>query len=148
MMIDEAARRLRVVVRAINRRAQRETGPGSPTRSQQAALAWLGDLGELTLGALADAEQVRPQSMGQTVDGLVAAGWVSRRREEGDRRRVTIALTAAGRAALERGRTMRQTWLAESLLSELDDTEREQMCATIPLLERVVGVEHPQTRTK
>ncbi len=36
--------RLRVVVRALNRRAQAETGEGSPTRSQQAVLAWLASI--------------------------------------------------------------------------------------------------------
>ena len=128
-----------MVVRAVNRRGQADTGPDSPTQTQQSLLAWLDELGPSTISALAAAEHVRQQSVGQTVNGLVDRRWVARRRERDDRRRVRVSLTAEGRAALERGRTLRQTWLSEAIAAELDDAEREQLAVGLDLLARVVA---------
>jgi hypothetical protein len=77
--IEGIAARLRVVVRLLYRRVQTETGEGSPTRSEAAALAWLDERGPMTLGALAELEQVRQQSMSQSVDALQERGWATRR---------------------------------------------------------------------
>lgn len=54
--IAEAAERLRMIIRLLNRRAQADTGEGSPTRSERAVLAWLEERGPLTLTALATIE--------------------------------------------------------------------------------------------
>jgi DNA-binding MarR family transcriptional regulator len=136
--IADAAARLRLVVRMLNRRAQVETGEGSPTRSQQAALAWLDELGELTPSALAAAEAVRPQSMSELVDALTRRGWVSRRADPGDRRQVLVSLTPAGDEALDRGRRLRQGRLADAMRTQLDAGEQRSLIAAIGLLERIV----------
>lgn len=136
--VGDAARRLRMVVRMLNRRAQAETGEGSPTRSQQAVLAWLEERGELTATALAAAEQVRPQSIGELVDALERRGWVVRRRDRSDRRKVLVSLTSAGADALDVGRRLRQAWLTEGMRKRLDGEERRRLIAAIGLLERVV----------
>ena len=47
--------------------------------------------------ALASARQMRISAMTPLVEALVTRGWVSRRPEPGDRRRVRLELTAAGR---------------------------------------------------
>jgi DNA-binding MarR family transcriptional regulator len=136
--IAEAAARLRMVVRVLNRRAQGGTAQGTPTRSQQAVLAWLAERGAMTPSALAAAEGIRPQSLGELVDALTRRRWVSRRADPGDRRQVLVSLTAAGRKALDRGRRLRQTWLTEAISTRLDPDERRTLIAAIGLLERVV----------
>ena len=139
--MDEAANaaaRLRIIVRVLNRQAQAETEEGSPTRSQQAVLAWLAERGELTPGALAVAERVRPQSMSELVDALERRGWAARRPDPADRRQVLVSLTAAGDEALDRGRRLRQARLSDAIRTLLDDGERERLIAAIGLLERVV----------
>jgi DNA-binding MarR family transcriptional regulator len=144
LVVDEiaaAANRLRMVVRVLNRRAQAQTREGSPTRSQQAVLAWLDERGEMTSSALAAAEGVRPQSMGELVDTLEQRGWVGRRRDRADRRKVLVSLTSAGAEALGAGRELRQAWLTDALSTLLDAKERRQLIAAIGLLERVVS--HP-----
>ncbi len=136
--VVDAARRLRMIVRSLNRRAQADTGEGSPTRSQQAVLSWLDERGELTPSALAAAECIRPQSMGELVDALEQRGWVTRSRDPGDRRQVLVSLTPTGDAALDRGRRLRQAWLTEAMRTVLDAEERRTLIAAIGLLERVV----------
>lgn len=141
--IADAAARLRMVVRVLNRRAQAETGPDSPTRSQQAVLAWLDERGTLTPSQLATLEGVRPQSTGELVEALMRRGWVCRDTDPGDRRRVLISLTSAGRKALAHGRGLRQAWLTDAMSTKLDRREQRTLFAAIALLERIVRVEQP-----
>jgi len=137
--IAEAATRLRAVIRTLNRQAQADTGEDSPTRSQQAALAWLEDRGPLSPGELATLERVRPQSIGQTVDTLAKRGWIKRTPHPDDRRQIVLSLTPAGRAAVHRGRTIRQAWFTEAMTTRLNAEERRTLIAAIGLLERIVN---------
>ena len=134
-----AADRIRRIVRVLNRRAQAETGAGSPTRSEQAVLAWLDEIGVTTPTVLAKLEQVRPQSMTQTLDGLSNRGLISRDADPIDRRKIKISLTADGRRALQRGRMMRQQWLSDGIETLLNDNERELLISALDLLDRIVA---------
>jgi DNA-binding MarR family transcriptional regulator len=139
--IDDIASRLRQVVRLVYRRVQTETGEGSPTRSEAAALSWLDERGPMTLRALADLEQVRQQSMSQSVDALQERGWATRSPDSNDRRQVIIALTQAGRSALETGRGVRQAWIVDAMQRLLDDEERRVLARSLDLLERIARAE-------
>lgn len=139
--VIEAAAKLRMIVRLLNRRAQADTGEGSPTRSEQAALAWLDERGPLTLTLLAATERVRLQSMGQTVDALEQQGRVVRSAHPSDRRQVLISLTREGRKALARGRELRQAWLVEAIETLLNARERRTLITSIELLDRIVRTE-------
>jgi DNA-binding MarR family transcriptional regulator len=136
--IDKAVEKLRLVVRLLNRRAQADTGEGSPTRSEQAVLAWLEEKGPLTPGVLAGLEHVRPQSMGQTLDALAGNGLVARLAHPTDRRQTLIKLTRIGRHALNRGRNLRQAWLVEAVRNDLAPEERKVLFEAIDLLDRIV----------
>ena len=70
--------------------------------------------GPLTLGALAEAEQVRPPTMTRIVDGLVRDGLV-RKQGGADRRTVAISPTPRGRRLLQRGRERRGAVLSRRL---------------------------------
>ena len=139
--IDDIASRLRQVVRLVYRRVQTETGEGSPTRSEAAALSWLDERGPMSLRALADLEQVRQQSMSQSVDALQERGWATRSPDPNDRRQVIITLTDAGRVALETGRSVRQAWIVDAMTRLLDDTERRALAQSLDLLERIARAE-------
>jgi DNA-binding MarR family transcriptional regulator len=139
--IDGMAARLRVVVRLLYRRVQTETGEGSPSRSEAAALAWLDERGAMTLGALAELEQVRQQSMSQSVDALQERGWVTRSPDPSDRRQVIVALTEDGRTALEAGRSARQAWIVDAMTRLLDAKERRTLAQSLELLERIARAE-------
>lgn len=92
----------------------------------------------MSIGALAAAEHVRPQSIGQTVDALEQQGWIERKKQPGDRRQVLVTLTDVGRSALTIGRELRQAWLVDALATRFTLEERRRVIDAIELLERII----------
>jgi DNA-binding MarR family transcriptional regulator len=105
--------------------------------SQGAVLGRLDREGTSSIGALAVAERVRPQSMAQTIADLQAAGLVARRADESDRRRTLIELTALGREALAEDRLGREGWLAGAIAADLSAEERRVLARAVELLGRL-----------
>jgi DNA-binding MarR family transcriptional regulator len=105
--------------------------------SQGLVLARLEREGPQSTSDLAAAERLRPQSMSQTVADLEGQGLVERRADANDRRRALLELTDAGREALRAERGRREGWLAQALVSELDDEEREVLARAARLLDRL-----------
>lgn len=101
-------------------------------------MARLRDDGPLTTSGLAARERVRPQSMAQTVADLVSDGYVARRADPDDGRKVLLDLTDRGRAALEHERLARASWLTKGIDQHLDDTERAVLEHAIVLLNRLL----------
>jgi DNA-binding MarR family transcriptional regulator len=133
---DELAARLRVAVTRLNRRLRQESLTGvSP--SQEAALGTINRLGHPTLGELAQAEQVQPPTMTKVVAALEEAGLVARHVDAGDRRVSRVELTSAGRAALERSRSLKNAYLARQL-ERMTDEDRGLTELLASLLERLV----------
>lgn len=135
--VDGAAARLRAVFRLLLRRAETISGPGAPTRSEQAVLAWLDEKGEMTPGALSAVQKVRPQTMGQTLDSLDRRRWIKRTPHPRDRRQVLISLRPTGQKALAKGRSLRQAWLV-SELSKLESRDQKNLMSALDILERIV----------
>jgi DNA-binding MarR family transcriptional regulator len=134
--IDTAALKLRTVLRLLIRRAYGASGPDGPTRSEQGVMAWLDQDGPLSPSALAAAEKVRPQTIGQTLDSLEARGWIKRTPHSEDRRQVLISLSPAGRAALRRVRALRQSWLTDQI-TQLEPQDRKTLIAALEILDRM-----------
>jgi DNA-binding MarR family transcriptional regulator len=72
---------------------------------------------------LAERLAVRKPTVTALADGLIAAGYVARESEEGDRRIVRLSLTEAGQDALQRADAAYLARL-EPLLAEVPDPER------------------------
>ena len=133
---EELAARLRIAVTRLNRRLRQESLAGvSP--AQASALGAIHRLGTPSLGELADHEQVQPPTMTRLAAGLETAGLVSRMADAGDGRVVRVRLTAEGRRALERIRTLKNAFLARGLAA-LDPADRAAAGALTALLERMV----------
>lgn len=98
-----------------------------------------GPRGQLNLSAsqLASAEGVRHQSMTATVASLTAQGFVERRPDPGDGRRLLIALTAEGRQRVAEGRQARQERPACELQEKCTEKERRAVIAAMAVLERL-----------
>ena len=118
-------RRLRV--------GDRESGIGP---AQLSALSVLVFGGPRSLGALADAEQVRPPTMSRIVSGLERAGLVKRESTE-DGRRVRLLATPKGTKILREGRQRRVESLAKAL-ALLGETERARLTELAELLPEIV----------
>ena len=134
---DVATRLHKASVRLI-RALRREDDVGGLSAPRLSALSVVVFAGPLSLAALAAAEQVRPPTMSRIVDGLLASGLVTRTSEPGDRRRVSIEATLAGRTLVERGRARRVGALMERL-SPLTDYERRALARGVEILEQVSG---------
>jgi DNA-binding MarR family transcriptional regulator len=133
--VADLAERLRLAVRMMTRRARAMNGPDGPSPTEVSVLSWLEEKGALTPSALSAAHQVRPQTMGQTLDGLESRGWVERGPHPRDRRQVLISLTPAGRRALAKGRRRRQAWIV-SELEKLAPRELRHVASAITIFER------------
>jgi DNA-binding MarR family transcriptional regulator len=105
--------------------------------SQGAVLGRLDREGTRSIGDLAVAERVRPQSMTQTVSDLEADGLIARRADPTDRRRILVELTAQGRRTLEEDRRQREGWLARAIAEDLSAQERKVLEQAVSLLRRL-----------
>jgi DNA-binding MarR family transcriptional regulator len=94
--------------------------------------------GPLTLGALAEAEQVRPPTMSRIVAALEREGLVRREPDPRDGRRAHLHATAAGRKLLEKARGRRVAELAD-WLAALSPPEQHQVTAAVAVLERMLS---------
>jgi DNA-binding MarR family transcriptional regulator len=92
-----------------------------------------------TQGAIADALGYDRGQLVGMLDELEERGLVQRQRDPNDRRRQVVRLTAEGKRALGRLRTLSRR-LEDDLFRALDEREREQLHA---LLLRVAGTHLP-----
>jgi DNA-binding MarR family transcriptional regulator len=105
--------------------------------SQGAVLGRLDRQGTMSIGDLARAERVRPQSMTQTIADLRDDGLIERRADPSDGRRTLVDLTAQGRQMLEADRRQREGRLARSIAEDLSVSEQRLLSEALPLLERL-----------
>jgi DNA-binding MarR family transcriptional regulator len=125
---------LRVVLGELMRRLRAVHGF---SLSQGAVLGRLDRDGPCSIGQLALAERVRPQSMAQTVKDLEANCLVARREDPADARRALVRLTAEGRSVLASDRRQREGWLAGAIAHELSAEEQVTLGKAVELLRRL-----------
>jgi DNA-binding MarR family transcriptional regulator len=105
--------------------------------SQGEVLGRLDREGTRSIGDLALAVRVRPQSMTQTISDLEGDGLVARCADPADGRRILVALTEQGRQTLEADRRKREGWLARAIAEDLSVEEQRLLTQAIVLLRRL-----------
>lgn len=90
----------------------------------------------VTLGSLAEAEQVTAATMSRIVSGLESSGLATRKVDLSDRRVTRIEATPRGRRLLEEGRGRRVEHLRARLQS-LDEAELDLLARATAVLERL-----------
>jgi DNA-binding MarR family transcriptional regulator len=105
--------------------------------SQGAVLGRLDRGGSMSIGDLAVAERVRPQSMTQTISDLEAEGLIARRADPSDGRRTLVDLTEQGLSILEDDRRQREGWLAQAIAEDLSLDEQRILAEAVDLLRRL-----------
>ena len=133
----DVADRLHSAAIHLLRRLRREDDASGLPAPQLSALSVIVFGGPITLGALAEAEQVRPPTITKLVATLEEAGLLERLSDAADRRVVRVEATARGTRLLQEGRKRRVATLAASLL-ELAPGDRDKLAAALPVLERIV----------
>lgn len=119
---EALAAALRLSVTRLARILRQQSDAGL-TPTQLAALATLDRVGPMSIGALADEEQVGAPTATKIVDKLEAAGQVARAADATDRRITRVSVTPAGRALLADLRARKTAWLS----ARLSDLSAEQL---------------------
>ena len=128
---ETIAAELRPLLLRINRRLRREALPTGTTVGQISLLVIIRERPGIGVRELAALERMSAPAMSGYVDRLEGAGLVTRTQVAGDRRRVGLELTAAGRKLVRSARAMRTEWLAARLRRLTD----EQLAALEAALE-------------
>lgn len=131
------ARDLRVVFGRLRRRLREMAVPDDLSPSQIGVLVRLDKEGPASTSRLAAAEGIRSQSMGATVAGLEALGFVAREADPTDGRSRLVVLTAAGVDAARGARAAREEHLARELDARYSEAERATILRALELLERL-----------
>lgn len=134
---------LRVCLGKLKRRLREEVHLGDLTWSQVSVLGRLERDGPATKTALARAEGVRPQSMGETLSPLKAAGLVSGAPDPNDGRQTILSLTPACREWIRAGRAAREDWLFRAISRNLTISEQKTLASAVGLLGRLLDKEGP-----
>jgi DNA-binding MarR family transcriptional regulator len=134
--LEQASAELRAVLAALYRRIRQTKELGELTGPESSALSRLSHRGAITAAELAKLEQISPQSIATTLQGLVARGLVQRIADPADGRRLILSLTAAGEDTVHHRRTARAEQLHQAMAA-LEPGEREQLIAALPALARL-----------
>ena len=100
-------------------------------------LARLSERNFSTAAELAEAARVSPQVMVVTVCEMERLGMISTTPDEGDRRRVLLALTETGRERLRDERLSGPHWLHQAIAENLTRIEREALAAALAALRKL-----------
>lgn len=124
---------IRRIVRAAEFAARKLAATSGLTASQMVVLQIIGRHGQPSAGAVADQARLSQATVTALLDKLEQKGLVERRRDPADRRRVTLALTAAGIEAL----AVRPDVLQNRFAAHFEKLESWEQAAIIAALERV-----------
>ncbi|MGZ3600141.1 MAG: MarR family winged helix-turn-helix transcriptional regulator [Ktedonobacterales bacterium] len=132
------ANRLRPILLRLHRHLRNEAHDVGVTGIQASLLAAISRTTGVGLGELAQREHVSTPTLVAHIDRLETAGLVERMRlDGGDRRRVSLSVTAAGQAVIETLRQHRTAWLAMRL-ETLSPAELAHVAEAIEPLGRLV----------
>ncbi|MFJ9620049.1 MarR family winged helix-turn-helix transcriptional regulator [Streptomyces noursei] len=135
--LDQLARAAYSLSAADSRLRGRATRtPGALSLTHARALRVLADTGPLPIGQLAAATETTGAATTQLVNGLAAAGYVTRERPVDDKRSVLVTLTDIGR----RRHHERQTALAQALDTALAHYETTALDTATDVLRQLAAI--------
>ena len=101
-------------------------------------LGRLNEQGPATASELAASERITPQAVAVALRELEELSFVTRARDDADRRKVRVQITETGRVALESEHAAGTRWLADALLERLDESERVTLSSAVPVLRKLM----------
>ncbi len=136
-------RSIRKIMRAVDLHSRKIHSDLAVTLPQLLCLHALAEQEDMTLMALSRTVNLSNSTVNGIVDRLEAKGLLTRKRDEEDRRRVALALSAAGRRVVESAPSLLQDRLADAL-RRLPEPEQATIARS---LDRVVDLMEPVTST-
>ena len=135
--VEDLVTAIQTSIAVLLRRMPQSPDEGVLSLPERSALKGVELGGPTTVTALAKAEDMSVQSMGATLARLKTRGLVQSRPDPGDGRRAILAITEAGRQALEDKNTARADQVAKALSAEFTEPELRQLLAVTPLINRL-----------
>ncbi|QIS08849.1 MULTISPECIES: MarR family winged helix-turn-helix transcriptional regulator [Nocardia] len=132
--LGRAAYRLSAADSRLRGRATR--APDALSLTHARALRVLYEQGPMSIGQLALGTETTGPATTQLVNGLVAAGYVTRERSAQSKRSVVVALTDAGRVRCRE----RLDAMAEALRAELEDYDIAALDFATEMLQRMIAI--------
>lgn len=127
---------LRLAIQRLARRIRSNAADGDVPESQRSVLFTLSTHGRQTLGSLSEHERVTPPSMNRTVNALLTLGFITRKTDEDDARRVHIELSDAGHEFVNETRRRRDVWFTQHL-AQLTVEQRRILAHAVPILKEL-----------
>jgi DNA-binding MarR family transcriptional regulator len=134
--IDELGVQVRRAVGRLYRRLRFERSDDTLGDTPSSVLATLARRGAHSLRELSEREHVTPPAMNQTMNSLVASGYVVREPDPTDGRKVFFVATADGIAMAAQTRHRRHSWL-NNQLAQLSPAERNTLQEAAQILRRI-----------
>jgi DNA-binding MarR family transcriptional regulator len=140
---DRDVSRFRVQMKLLQRRLRRETPPVlGVSRTALQVITAVVRLPEAAQPRQIAAElQMTSSNVAAALRELEAAGYVRRRKDATDARRVAVLLTESGRAMVAGVRSERDSWLGRAITALLDEDEQRILLAAGALMERLAEFE-------
>lgn len=137
---NAALRSIRRILRAAEQGGRKLAAATGLTPSQVLVLQEIERRGETTPSAVAANLQFGQATVTNLVDRLMAAGFVTRQRNERDKRQIILRATAEGRAALESAPDLLQARFRDRF-EELPTWEQAMILAGLERLGQILGAE-------
>lgn len=134
--VEELDSDFSTAVTRLYRRLRAEKADDQISDSHRSVLALLVKEGPHTLRELSDHEHVTPPSMNQTVNALAGWGYVARRGDPDDGRKVILAATPLGVGLIAETRRRRYAWL-NAQLEALSLRERRMLSAATGIINKI-----------
>lgn len=135
--LADLARLVREGVGRLNWRMRTVHQRGGPSPLELAVLRRLHRAGTHTPKALAEAEQIHPQSLTRVLAALDREALITRRRDPNDGRQSLVEISVEGRQTLRAYSVERERWLAEAMVETLSETEQDLLGLAAKLMMRV-----------
>lgn len=137
----EIAANLRVVISRLVKILRNEVkNDALLSLTERSTLALVYQSSEMLPSELAVMEKVSNQSMSQIINKLLALGYIKKTASKTDKRKVIITITAGGKKFIEKKRSEKQEWLAQSIFEKTTQKEKEILVKAIIVLTKLVDL--------
>ncbi|MBD0736748.1 hypothetical protein BGM09_26910 [Streptomyces sp. CBMA29] len=135
--------RFRVQMKLLQRRLRREALPvHGVSRTALQVITAVTRLPEGTQPRrIAEEQQMTSSNVAAALRELEEAGYVLRRKDSADARRVAVHITERGRTVVASVRSERDSWLGRAMTALLDEDEQRTLLAAGALMERLAEFE-------
>jgi len=130
-------------MRTVGRAMRMNQGDTAPLLPQQYRLLGAIARKPRTLGQIALIQGVTPATATTVVTTLESRGWVTRRHDSDDRRRILVSLTEGGAHVLEASQRVAESAMVD-LLAPLSAEQLARLIAGLEVLDELGGGETPQ----